>query len=998
MYQSKKKKTWIILSIVLAIMIGLNGGLLYFGRVLDVYVGMGEMVKEELPGAENWDDVYYETDYDTSEAIDKYAKSVTQSIAEEGIVMLKNNNNALPLKVNDNKNISLFGRRSVDFIFGGTGSGSGDTSQSIPLAEALEGVGYSVNPQLIDFYKNHLESVPVSENTIDNLSKMTYYIGEIPVELMDQTVTSSYSDYNDAAIVVIGRQGGEGIDFSTDLKKSIADGNTGMSSDVEETSHYQEGQHQLELSYEETQMIQHVEENFDKVIVLINSANVMEVDSLKKDDQIDSILWVSYTGSVGTIGLANILDGQVTPSGHTVDTWPVDLTNDPTFNNTISEAYNNIDDSNALGKSYVLEYEEGIYVGYRYYETQYAESNQFKVDGAIVDYDEAVSYPFGYGLSYASFDQKITGHSVDEDGVITVDVEVTNTQPETGYSGKDVIQLYYEAPYNGDIEKSAIELAAFEKTDELQPGESKVYQLSFNQEAMSSFDYKNHQAYVLDAGDYNISIRKNSHEAYEHDDTSFAYNVGDTVVFDQTHPRMTDQEAQIGEYVNLETKEASNVKAATNRFDGLSEHFAEFTNAEKGQAVNFTRDNFEASFPTQPTELDLEATSEEIEGMGDYTPDYYDANAVMPITKANNNIQAVALRGLSYDDPLWDKLLDQLKAREMESFIYSGNQGTSAITSIGLPATTATDGPAGLKQYGGLGFSSSGNFNCSSTLLAATWNIDLAEEFGKSVGNEAVSASKSGWYAPGANIHRSAFGGRNFEYYSEDPFISGMMSAYTIQGVASKGVATYMKHFVANDNETHRIDNGYVVWVNEQALREIYLKPFEIAVKKPIMALSYLDENGVTHDTTIRATTGIMSSFNRLGTTWTGASDPLLNQVLRGEWGFIGTVITDYNSNQYQHVEEGVVNGNDLMLANASTLPSRFADIKQPSTVIAMRQAMKNCIYTIVNSNAVNGQSASVVISYKISPWKIWLIIFDVAVLVVIALILLLTSRRKRKA
>jgi beta-glucosidase len=426
------------------------------------------------------------------------------------------------------------------------------------------------------------------------------------------------------------------------------------------------------------------------------------------------------------------------------------------------------------------------------------------------------------------------------------------------------------------------------------------------------------------------------------------------------------------------------VTAAVNRFDNMSTHFVNYTDskANNGSGVNFTRSDFTASFPKAPTAADLTASDEVIAALGAYKPDYYDSNDQMPVTGANNGIAAVALRGLTYDDPKWDDLLDQLTPKQMASLIYAGNQGTAAVGSISLPKTTATDGPAGLKQYGGLGMGVSGNFNCCGTLVAATWNVELAETYGNAVGNEAVQAGADAWYAPGVDLHRTAFGGRNFEYYSEDPLVSGKTCASTIQGAANKGFVCYFKHFALNDVETHREDNAPCVWANEQAMRELYLKAFEIAVKEPVMAIKYLNESGEVQNRTIRATTGIMSSFNRIGSTWTGGSKALCTDLLRGEWGFIGSVITDYNDEPQMHVEQGVVAGNDLMLANESTLASKFADINNPSTVKAMRQAVKNIVYSIVNSNAVNGLSDGTTVTYGLAPWRMALYAADAALVV----------------
>ena len=916
----------------------------FFAGVLDTYVGMGKPKVVTKPGSENWDTEYYSPDKTDPEGVDEIAKDVTRRIAEEGITLMKNNG-ILPLK--GNESVSLFGRRSVDTAWGGTGSGAGDEGQCTPMAQALGDQGFMVNDTLTKLYADNLDKVEKGYNAMDKLDATTYYIGEFPMSYYTTSVTGSYGKYSDAAIVVIGRQGGEGFDFATDLKGSISSGETAMSKDVAETKNYENGQHQLEMTYEEKELLKHVEENFENVVVVVNSSNVMELGELNDDENVDAIVWLAYPGSRGTVALAEILAGQINPSGHTVDTWPRDLTKDPTFPNTTTKAYSNLDEG------FTVEYEEGIYVGYRYYETAAADN--------FIDYDEAVVYPFGYGLSYTTFEQQIKDVQ-EEDGEITVTVSVKNTG---SVPGKDVVQVYFHAPYDGAVEKAEVVLAGYVKTDLLNAGETKDYQVSFNEEDMASFDYKNAGCYVLDKGNYIISVRKNAHEIYG-DNCEWALNVPEQIVYDQSNPRKTEIEAQTGEYVNYsdEWKQNHKVEAAVTRFGWMNDHF------EEGKATILSRKDFKGTFPTAPTVEDLTASDELVKEMGTYEPDYYDEADTAPKTGANNGLQLIALRGAAYDDPRWDELLDQLSVKDMNNLICAGNQGTVPLGSIGLPKSGATDGPAGLKQYGGIGFSASGNFNCCGTLVAATWNVDLAREYGNAVGNEAILGKVSGWYAPGNDLHRTAFGGRNFEYYSEDPLVSGKTCAGTIQGATQKGFACYVKHFALNDVETHRDDNGPTVWSNEQAMRELNLKAFEIAVKEPVIDLEYLDEEGNTQHKNMRGSIGVMSSFNRLGGVWTGGCSELLNEVLRGEWGFTGCVITDYDGTEYMNCEWAVSNGNDLILANISTLPSKFKDTNNASTQQVMRQAVKNIAYLTLNSNAVNGMSDGTKVTYGIAPWK----------------------------
>ena len=507
--------------------------------ILDAYIGRGEMKIETKAGAENWDTTYYNQDSTTAEEADRVAKDVTLRTAEEGITLLKNENSALPLNVGAEKNITLLGRRSVQTVFGGTGSGAGDENQCVRMADALTDAGFQVNPTVLAMYQNNLDKVPVADpaSAMDKAEKQTYYIGEFPQSFFTEEITGSYAGYGDAAIVVFGRRGGEGMDYSTDLLADVNNPDQAMSSSVAETANYREGQHQLELNQEEKDLLAHAEASFEKVIVVINSANVMEIGCLRDDPQVDAILWIAYPGSRGCAALANILTGAVNPSGHTVDTWAVDFTADPVFPNTSARKYSNVSKDNALADSYVLQYEEGIYFGYRWYETVSADGGTFTVEGEQgKSYEEAVAYPFGYGLSYTTFEQTIKDHRV-ENGRISLTVTVKNTGSA---AGKDVIQVYYHAPYTkGGIEKSAVNLAAYEKTDLLQPGASADYTLSFAVEDMASYDDLVEKCYVLDEGDYRITVNRNVHEVYG-EGCEFTHKVDNKVVYSAGNPRQSE--------------------------------------------------------------------------------------------------------------------------------------------------------------------------------------------------------------------------------------------------------------------------------------------------------------------------------------------------------------------------------------------------------------------------------------------------------------------------
>lgn len=1004
----------------------------YYGGTIDAYMGLGKETVVKVKGSESWDSEYYSLKGMTAEQVHQNARDLTEKIASEGMTLLKNNASTLPLKTSKtggtDKKVTLFGRRSVQTLFGGTGSGGFQgNDETIRLIPALESAGFQVNPTVKAIYEStdNQKAVPTQKTSMDKLTEMQYYIGEYPQSYYTNEVKSSFSQYGDAAIVVIGRDAGEGMDLARNMKATINESKN--MTDNAETANWENDQHELELSKEEKDLLALAKANFSKVIVLINSANVMEVGSLKDDADIDSIVWMGYPGSTGCAGLAGILNGKYNPSGHTVDMWERDFTADPTFANVRSSLYTNVSgnrevftgkakgEANAISDSATIEYEEGIYIGYRYYETVYADSNIFTVEGAQTNYDGAVAYPFGYGLSYTNFTQKIKSASNDGKN-ITMTITVKNVGD---VAGKDVIQLYYHAPYGSQcdgytstIEKADVVLAAFDKTDELQPNQEKDYTLSFDIQDMASYDFLGEKCYVLDAGEYTVSLRKNSHELYA-TGTEGEYKLSlQKEVFNKSNPRRAEKEHQTGLGVNMSEGYLTSheVVAATNLFKESNDHFVSYQNKAEGKATMFTRANFAASFPTAPAGNDLVATPEILKNLNVYVPDYYDETDKKPLTGQSNNITCVALRGAPYDDAKWEKLLDQLTVKEMSSLIYQGNQGSVAVKSINMPGVKGSDGPAGLKQFSGLGLSFTGNSNVCEPIVAATWNTKLAKEYGQGVGKESIVGGLSTWYAPGFNTHRNHFGGRNMEYYSEDPLIAGLIGAAVIEGCGEYGLNTYLKHFALNDTDYMRMVNGVCTWATEQTMREIYLKAFEIAFTKPVCKLKYLeyqeDANGrvtgaVSKEKDFRCSVAVMSSFNRIGSKWAGGSTELLTNVLRDEWGFQGSVVTDYNDREYMSCEDAIISGGDFMLANEATLPIKIADTSKASTLLAMRQAAKNVIYTNIHSSCLNNKAAGDTVQYGLSPRQ--LIIYGVDAVCVLGIaacivVPLILSKKKGKA
>ena len=865
-----------------------------------------------------------------SEETSAEATDLVEDIADEGIVLLKNEGSTLPLTAG---NLNVFGWASTNPVYGGTGSGAlNDAYHTVTLLEGLENAGFTLNTELSDFYTAYRADRPtIAMGTQD------WTLPEPPASTYTDEMMANAKAFSDTALVVISRSGGEGADLPTDMAAVIdgswQDGTTSYAgsytNNSTEYADFEQGQHYLELSKTERDMLDLVCSNFENVIVVYNGANTMELGFVDEYAQIKSVLWCPGTGQSGFNALGSILAGTVNPSGKTADTFVYDLTATPTWNNFHAFSYTNADEFAAAGfmiKSTTprfINYNESIYVGYRFYETAAAEG--------VIDYATTVQYPFGYGLSYTSFSQTMSDLTVDGEGNISLDVTVTNTG---SVAGKDVVEVYYNPPYtNGGIEKSTANLIAFDKTEMLEPGASETITITFKAEDMASYDADVNKAYVLEAGDYIISINSDSHTVID----SRTYNVPSTIVYGEGNARSTD------------------ATVATNQFDfadggvtylSRADGFANYAEATAAPASYEMSDELKASFINN----------------GNYDPnEYNNADDVMPTTGASNGLQLVDMRGVDYDDAQWDTFLDQLTINDMDTLIALGGYQTAAVPSIGKVQTYDCDGPASINNnftgVGSVGFP-------SAVMIASTWNPDLASEFGRSIGKMADEMNTTGWYAPAMNNHRSAFAGRNFEYYSEDGVLSGKMAAKAIQGAEEFGVYAYMKHFALNDQEANRCDM-LCTWADEQSIREIYLKPFEISVK----------EGGCD---------AVMSSFNYIGHKWAGACDELLNKVLRDEWGFVGMVLTDYfGVYGYMDADQAIRNGTDFCLVNYDTATNHVTDTTSATSVQAMRQASKNILYTVVNSRAYAEEN----LNMGMPTWQIVAIAADVvlaAVLIVL--------------
>ena len=826
-----------------------------------------------------------------SDETNEEAAEVAEEIMEDGIVLLKNES-LLPL--NETKKLNIFGWESINPAYGGAGSGGiNDLYDIVSLNQGLENAGFSINQELVDFYNNY-----GADNPEMSIQKQSWTLPEPPVDTYSDELIKSAKEYSDVAVVVLSRKAGEGHnDIPMDVRKAAYDNNS------DEYDDFPEGEHYLQLSQTERDMVDMVSSNFDNVIVIYNGANQFELGFADEYPQIKSVVWCPGTGNVGFNALGKVFSGEVNPSGKTPDTFIYDMTTAPWWNNAEKTEYTNLADMAVEGMNAgtaqvyapaFTNYVEGIYVGYKYYETAAQE-------GAI-DYDKTVQYPFGYGLSYTEFEQKM-GELEEKDGQISVDVEVTNTGD---VAGKDVVEVYYKPPYtNGGIEKSSANLIEFAKTDLLQPGESQTVTVTFSIEDMASYDENNAKAYVLEKGDYVISINSDSHTVLDQK----TYTADKDVVY------------------KGENKRASDDTAATNVFEDA-----------KGDVTYLSRaDHFanyeEATAAPASAELGEPYVSEyHLNSNFDKTT-YLNDEDVMPTTGADNGLTLADMRDADYDDPRWEKLLDQLTVDEMANMIAMAGYQTAAMDSVGKVATLDFDGPAAINNnftgVGSIGFP-------IEVVVASTWNKELAQAWGECMGKISQEMGAEGWYAPGMNTHRTAFGARNYEYFSEDGVLAGNMGAKAVEGARKYGVYSYIKHFALYEGNAKMVS----VWSNEQAIREIYLKPFEISVK----------QGGAN---------AVMVSWSFLGDKWTGECSNLMNTVLRDEWGFRGMALTDFfrnNGHGFMNADAALANGVDAMLSTFNGEENNVANPEHPTSVLQMRNACKNVMYTVVSSWAYDGE------------------------------------------
>lgn len=1007
---TKKKK--IILSSIMAVLlvfsVALNAlALTKFDNIFEKFFGKSPA---SLAGDTMGADVeYVKSDFNSPSELYAYEESKVAEIVQEGIVLLENDG-VLPL--DKGTELSIFSHSSVDLVSGGSGSGSGSFELTKNLKEGLEGAGLKVNDTLWNFYsQGGGSSYKRGTGVINYGADLDWSINECPLEVItkDDAVVKSFD--NTVAMFVLSRTGGEGGDEARDM---VAFGG-------------KEGQHYLEPDETELEIIKYLNENFDDVILLVNCNNAIELGWVNQFENISAVVNFPGAGRTGTYGLGYMLTGldkdgnEISPSGHLVDTFVYDNFSSPAVQNMGDFVFTDT-------HFYYVNYAEGIYVGYKYYETRYEDVVTGAQNVGTYDYATTVTYPFGYGLSYTNFewsDYQIT--KADADGNITVSVKVKNTGSR---AGKDVVQVYVQAPYTvGGVEKASVNLVGFAKTSLLAPGAEETVTATLNLKDFASYDVKANDGkggYILDAGNYYIAAAGNAHEAlnsilsYRQANGDATVQLDKMVEADADSSKVADAKTMVGVHVQ-NTYDATTYNVIAEGLDTIEN---QFNDADLEDALYLSRSNWSVMENTglrygTPSDVDSKAeiggkkfahdVTAELKALMDsynsLNPE--EGKATDKITfGGNSDLDLIDLRGLAYDDPLWEELLDKMDIDELSKMIDESGYCSPAMDSINKPKVTDLDGPAGLNDIIAHGSMPIGDDLRAMTwptqyMLACSWNVKLAEDMGKGVAEDGLYSKTVGWYGPGMNIHRTPFAGRNFEYYSEDAFLSGILGKAEVNGAAQKGMYAFIKHFALNDQETNRDIWGIATFAQEQAIREIYLKPFELTIVDNTVEINYNEaiknENGRTtgyemKTTTMPAATALMTSFNRIGGTWAGGHYNLIQEVLREEWGFNGFVLTDYEVGKgkgaYMDTLQSLAAGGDAKLKTVGMDALFGFDIKKHEAYQGYgRDAAHHILYTVVNSAGMNGYVHGVVFDNGFAYYKIILIVWDVIALGIILIL-----------
>lgn len=927
-------------------------GNVYANKYSDLISVYFNQPTSKVVSASNETTEHFTSDYASDDEREQALADMGTTILREGVTLLKNENGTLPLEATSK--ISVFGQDSVDSVYGGGGAGSIDTSKAQSLMDAFEQAGFDVNPTLTEFYTTGAGK-DYRKTSTDAYGKGTFAVNEVPASAYTDDVEKSFASYNDAAIVVIGRSGSESQDLPTD---KLASGYT-----------------YLQLDDDERAMLKMASDNFDKVVVLLNTQNPMELADLE-DDSIDAVMWIGSLGQTGAGGVAEALNGTVNPSGHLPDTYAYDLKSAPSSANFGSYAI--VNGTDRFTSSYMA-YAEGIYVGYRYYETRYEDVVLGNEARSNYDYTKQVAYPFGYGLSYTDFTW--SDYSMKKaDGGFDISVKVTNTGKT---AGKDVVQLYMQSPYtdydkaNG-IEKASVELVGYAKTDTLKAGASETVTVHVDQESMKTYDSAGEGTYIMDAGDYYLAAGTDAHNALNNILAAKGKTTADGMT-ENGNAALAAKHTVHSQDNTTYAKSVATDEKISNQFDDvdLTTYDNSFT--------YLSRSDWTGSWPATYADGKWTASQKFLDAL---TIDTAQSEPEQkPTTDTDNpsygKLNASMLMDTDYADESWSALIGQMSVKELDQLVRIGGYATKSVSSTQLPATTDKDGPAGISStlVGG----ESGMGYPSEIVIAATWNSDLAESFGKAIGEDSLALKVAVWYGPACNIHRNPYGGRAFEYFSEDSYLSGAMCAKVVAGAGSKGVVSTVKHFALNDQETNRM--GGAIFANEQTIRQLYLRPFEMSVR----------DGGAT---------AMMASMNRIGSRWTGGHKGLMTNTLRGEWGFNGFVVTDqasYSVFAYEDLREGLEAGTDLWLNTDAGLWKLPDDDMTDGVIANMQRAAHNISYAISRSNAMNGLSANSKI-VKVTPlWRWGVYALDGVVTVgAVALIAIATlqilRRRKRDA
>ena len=972
-----------------------------FDNIFEKFFGSSESsLRGDTLGA---DVDYYKSDFNSPKELYTYEEKKVAEIVQEGITLFKNDN-LLPLS--KGTKLSLFSHSSVDLVSGGSGSGSGSFELTTDLKTGLENAGLQVNEKLWDFYLNgEGSSYKRGIGVVNYGADLDWRINECPLNVITSK-TEVVNSFNDTtAVFVLSRTGGEGGDEARDMAAFNGES----------------GQHYLEPNKEELEIISYLNDNFEDIIILVNCNNAIELGWIENYSHIKAVVNFPGAGRTGTYGLGYMLTGedvsgnQISSSGHLVDTWVYDNFSSPAMQNMGDFSFKNTN-------YYYVNYSEGIYVGYKYYETRYEDYVTNKQNVGNYSYQSTVTYPFGYGLSYTNFEwSNYQMSSPDENGDLNLSITVRNIGDRYG---KDVVQIYAQTPYKGNVEKSAVSLVGFEKTKNLAPSESEVVNLKVNLKDLISYDVNANDGkggYILDDGNYYITAASNAHEAINqilNKKTSVENNYSlDTTKLVNTKEDSSEY-ANNEESVHVHVVNSYDSSTYSKVKENLKQIENQFTDSVLDDAKYLSRNNWEMmeNNNLRYGEISSNASKAEVKGkqfqsevseelhnklksFSSLNPNEGKENVTVNYNK-KNNLDLIDLRGLDYNDPLWDELLDQMSPSELSKLIDEAGYCTPEVKSINKPKVTDLDGPAGLNDIIAHGSMPIGDGYRAMTwptqyMLACTWNLDLAEEMGKGFAEDGLYSKTAGIYGPGLNIHRTPFAGRNFEYYSEDSFLSGLFGKVTVNGAAQKGMYTFIKHFALNDQETHRDERGIATFADEQAIREIYLKPFEMTILDNEVEITYnqavKDENGnvlsyVKQNTTVPAATALMTSFNRIGATWAGGHYNLITNVLRGEWGFNGFVLTDYEvgsgKGSYMDTLQSLAAGGDAKLKTVGMDALFGFDITKHNAYKGYaREAAHHILYAVVHSQGMNGFIHGVEYINGVAYYKYFLVAFDVLAL-----------------